>query len=63
MLKFQIKEIEAADLHENEDTNLVAERDRLNNFQKKFMMHYWPAMKVLTAMRMPLDQLIRLVRQ
>lgn len=34
MLKFQIKEIEAADLHENEDTDLVAERDRLNNFQK-----------------------------
>ncbi|ORN38510.1 DNA repair protein RecN [Lentilactobacillus parabuchneri] len=34
MLKFQIKEIEAADLHENEDTDLAAERDRLNNFQK-----------------------------
>ncbi len=34
MLKFQIKEIEAADLHANEDTDLVAERDRLNNFQK-----------------------------
>lgn len=34
MLKFQIKEIEAANLHENEDTDLVAERDRLNNFQK-----------------------------
>lgn len=34
MLKFQIKEIEAADLHENEDEELTAERDRLNNFQK-----------------------------
>lgn len=34
MLKFQIKEIEAADLHENEDTELTAERDHLNNFQK-----------------------------
>ncbi|MCV3740417.1 DNA repair protein RecN [Lentilactobacillus hilgardii] len=34
MLKFQIKEIEAADLHEHEDEELTAERDRLNNFQK-----------------------------
>lgn len=34
MLKFQIKEIQAADLHENEDTELIAERDQLNNFQK-----------------------------
>lgn len=34
MLKFQIKEIEAADLHEHEDEKLTAERDRLNNFQK-----------------------------
>lgn len=34
MLKFQIKEIEAADLHQNEDTELTAERDRLTNFQK-----------------------------
>ncbi|MCH4163562.1 MAG: DNA repair protein RecN [Lentilactobacillus diolivorans] len=34
MLKFQIKEIEAADLHENEDTDLVSERDHLTNFQR-----------------------------
>ncbi|MFD1126152.1 DNA repair protein RecN [Lentilactobacillus raoultii] len=34
MLKFQINEIETADLHENEDETLTAERDRLTNFQK-----------------------------
>lgn len=34
MLKFQVEELENAELVAGEETELVAERDRLNNFQK-----------------------------
>ncbi|KRK58590.1 DNA repair protein RecN [Fructilactobacillus fructivorans] len=33
MLKYQVNEIEAADLTDGEEEDLIAERDRLNNFQ------------------------------
>ncbi len=33
MLKYQAHEIEQADLHEHEETELLAERERLTNFQ------------------------------
>ncbi|BAN74653.1 MULTISPECIES: DNA repair protein RecN [Lacticaseibacillus] len=34
MLKFQVNEIQSADLHPHEDTDLSTERERLANFQK-----------------------------
>lgn len=34
MLKFQVNEIESANLQAGEETELIAERDRLDNFQK-----------------------------
>ncbi|WP_461213194.1 DNA repair protein RecN [Lacticaseibacillus sp. GG6-2] len=34
MLQFQVQEIQAADLHAGEEDELMAERDRLANFQK-----------------------------
>ncbi|MCG5648120.1 hypothetical protein L0O81_16285, partial [Oliverpabstia sp. DFI.9.49] len=34
MLRYQVKEISAADLHANEEDELTSERDRLEHFQQ-----------------------------